>query len=57
MANRQTDIDRHEAFEHQWHKEDEEFIAYTKNEINKIKLNGNQIVPLLKDVKVSVEVL
>lgn len=51
LANRQADIDRHAAFERQWHKEDEEFIAYTKNVIEKKKLVSNPVVPLLKTVK------
>lgn len=54
MANRQADIDRHTVFECQWQREDEEFIAYTKNIIEKKKLVGNPVVPLLKTVKVSV---
>lgn len=51
MANRQADIDRHEAFEHQWHREDEEFLEYAKNVIEKKKLVGNPVVPLLNTVK------
>ncbi|XP_008184806.3 trichohyalin-like [Acyrthosiphon pisum] len=51
LANRQADIDRHAAFERQWQREDEEFIAYTKNVIEKKILVGNPVVPLLKTVK------
>ncbi|KAL4107288.1 hypothetical protein QTP88_017655 [Uroleucon formosanum] len=53
LANRQADIDRHAAFERQWQREDEEFITYTKNMIEKKTLVGNPVVPLLKTVKVS----
>ncbi|CAI6361548.1 unnamed protein product [Macrosiphum euphorbiae] len=51
LANRQADIDRHAVFERQWQREDEEFIAYTKNAIEKKILVGNPVVPLLKTVK------
>ncbi|XP_025208212.1 coiled-coil domain-containing protein 173-like [Melanaphis sacchari] len=51
LANRQADIDRHEAFEHQWHREDEEFLEYANNVIEKKKLVGSPVVPLLKTVK------
>lgn len=54
MANRQADIDRHEAFERQWQREDEEFLEYAKNVIEKKKLVGNPVVPLLNTVKVSI---
>lgn len=54
MANKQADIDRHEAFEHQWLREDEEFLEYAKNVIEKKKLVGNPVVPLLNTVKVSI---
>jgi len=54
LANRQADIDRHAAFERQWQREDEEFIAYTKNVIEKKIIDGNPVVPLLKTVKVSI---
>lgn len=53
MADRQNDINRYKAFEQQWHVEDKEFLAYTGNIIEKKKLTGNQIVPLLKTVKVN----
>ncbi|XP_027840173.2 cilia- and flagella- associated protein 210 isoform X2 [Aphis gossypii] len=51
MANRQADIDRHEAFERQWQREDEEFLKYAKNVIEKKKLVGNPVAPLLNTVK------
>ncbi|XP_022168564.1 trichohyalin-like isoform X2 [Myzus persicae] len=51
LANRQADIDRHSAFEREWQKEDEEFIAYTKNVIEKKISVGNPVVPLIKTVK------
>lgn len=54
LKNRQADIDRHLAFEHEWQREDEEFIAYTKNVIEKKILAGNSVVPLRKTVKVSI---
>jgi len=54
LANRQADIDRHSAFEREWQREDEEFIAYTKNVIEKKISVGNPVVPLLKTVKVSI---
>lgn len=53
LADRQDDINRHNAFEQQWHKEDEQFIAFARNMIEKKKMAGNPIVPLLKVVKVS----
>lgn len=53
MAERQADIDRHEMFEQLWKKEDNEFIAFARNIIEKKKLSDNPIVPLLKTVKVS----
>lgn len=52
LADRQSDIDRHNAFEQQWHEEDKEFIAYAGNIIEKKKLAGDPIVPLFKTVKV-----
>lgn len=52
MAERQADIDRHEMFEQLCQKEDDEFIAFAGNMIEKKKLSDNPIVPLLKTVKV-----
>lgn len=57
LVNRQDDIDRHQAFERQWQKEDEEFIAYAKKVIEENKLKGDPIVPLNKVVKVMAEIL
>jgi len=56
-VDRQDDIDRHQAFERQWQKEDKEFIDYAKKVIEENKLRGDPIVPLNKVVKVMVEIL
>lgn len=53
MAERQADIDRYNAFEQQWHKEDEQFLTFARNVIEKKKIAGIPVVPLLKVVKVS----
>lgn len=50
---KQADIDRHIAFEQQWHKEDKQFITFARNVIEKKKVAGDPILPLLKVVKVS----
>jgi len=54
LENRQADINRHLEFEREWQREDEEFIAYTKNVIEKKILAGDPVVPLLKTVTVSI---
>lgn len=54
MADRQGDINRYKEIEQQWHEEDKEFLAYTRNMIELKKQAGNPIVPLLKTVKVNI---
>lgn len=53
MADRQEDINRYNAFEQQCCKEDEQFIAFTSDIIDKKKQAGNPIKPLLKTIEVS----
>ncbi|VVC38035.1 Hypothetical protein CINCED_3A011215 [Cinara cedri] len=50
LADRQTDINHHKMIEQLWFEEDKEFVTYARNIIEKKKLDGNPIKPLLKTV-------
>lgn len=52
MANKREDLKQYDTLIKLWHQEDEKFMTYVNDLIDKYKKAGRPVEPLLKTIKV-----